>query len=85
MFNSKNFSVMAYANGFTMLNYTTTDSLATVKAANYFNSASSFVKKGDMVLLNADTDATLSSAILSISGNADSVVSVSQIAPYIAQ
>ena len=34
-FNSKNFSVMAYANGFTLWNYQTPDTLETVTAVSY--------------------------------------------------
>ena len=35
-FNSKNFSVMAYANGFTLWNYTTPDALTDVNTAGYY-------------------------------------------------
>ena len=43
-FNSKNFSVMAYANGFTLWNYQTPDTLETVTASGYFNEASAFAR-----------------------------------------
>lgn len=54
-YNSKNFSVMAYANGFTLWNYATSDTLAVVKGSGYFNEIAPFARVGDMVLVNADT------------------------------
>lgn len=58
-FNSKNFSVMAYANGFTLWNYQTPDTLETVTASGYFNEASAFARKGDMILTVANNSAAV--------------------------
>lgn len=38
-FNSKNLSVLAYANGFTLWHYATIDAAAVVDSGGYFNAA----------------------------------------------
>lgn len=74
-FNSKNFSVMAYANGFTLWNYQTPDTLETVTASGYFNEASAFARKGDMILTVANNSAAVAPAILVVSDLAAGSVS----------
>lgn len=81
-YNSKNFSVMAYANGFTLWNYTTEDSLSAIKAAGYFNEIAPFARPGDMVLVNADTESTPQPAILSVASVSADSVTVAVVAPY---
>ena len=61
---SKDLSVLAYANGFTLWHYTTTDSsLPSVMETStgtqvnpYFNPASDMVRAGDLILANIDTN-----------------------------
>ena len=55
---SKNLSVLAYANGFTLWHYTTPDTAAAVDTAGYFNSASEMLRVGDMILANVETEGT---------------------------
>ncbi len=76
-FMSKDFSVIAYANGFTLWNYTTKDTLDTVKGANYFNDIAPFARIGDMILTVANNQSTIAPAILAVTAIADGVVSVS--------
>lgn len=84
-FNSKDFSVMAYANGFTLWSYSTADTLATVKADAYFNTVSPFARKGDMIMITAGMDSTIESDILSIkSVSADEVVAGSVVSTTVA-
>lgn len=78
-FNNKNFSVMAYANGFTLWNYQTEDTLAAVKADNYFNDIAAFARPGDMIIIIADNASTLAPAIMFVTANADGVVTVSEL------
>lgn len=78
--NNKNFSVMAYANGFTLWNYTTEDTLSTVKAANYFNEVAAFARKGDMILVVAGKS-PLAASVLFVKDIADGVVTVADIIP----
>lgn len=80
-FNSKNFSVMAYANGFTLWNYQTPDTLETVTASGYFNEASAFARKGDMILTVANNSAAVAPAILVVSDIAAGSVTVAGVIP----
>lgn len=75
-YKSRDLSVIAYANGFTLWHYTTTDSAAAVATAGYFNDASDMLRVGDMVLANTDTDGTLASGILHVSANSAGTVDV---------
>jgi hypothetical protein len=73
-FKSRNLSVLAYANGFTLWHYTTPDPAADVDTAGYFNAAADMVRVGDMVLANVDTDGAPASGIFLINANAAGVV-----------
>jgi hypothetical protein len=73
-FKSRNLSVLAYANGFTLWHYTTPDPAADVDTAGYFNDAADMVRVGDMVLANVDTDGAPASGIFLINANAAGVV-----------
>ncbi len=75
-FLSKDLSVLAYANGFTLWHYTTIDTAITVDTAGYFNTASDMVRIGDMVMANTDTDGTPGSGIFLVNANAAGVVDV---------
>jgi len=75
-FQSKNLSVLAYANGFTLWHYTPQDAAANVDTAGYFNGAAEMVRVGDMILANADTDGTPTSGIFLVNANAAGVVDV---------
>lgn len=73
-FKSKDLSVLAYANGFTLWHYTTVDTADQVDADGYFNGASDMVRVGDMIMANADTDGTPQSGILLVNANSGGVV-----------
>lgn len=73
-FQSKNLSVLAYANGFTLWHYTTADAAATIDTAGYFNGASDMVRVGDMVLANVDTGGSPAAGIFLINANAGGTV-----------
>ena len=66
---SKNLSVLAYANGFTLWHYTTPDTAATVDTAGYFNSASEMLRVGDMILANVESEGAMKAGIFLV--NAD--------------
>ena len=78
-YNNKNFSVMAYANGFTLWNFQTADALTAVKGSGYFNESAPFIRKGDMILAMAGTSGTLAPAILYVGNVADGVVTVADV------
>lgn len=75
-FQSKNLSVLAYANGFTLWHYTTPDASAVVDTAGYFNSVADMVRVGDIVVANTATETTPSGGLFLISANAGGVVDV---------
>lgn len=54
-FQSKDLSMLAYANGFTLWHYTTPDAATSICTAGYFNGASDLLRIGDMVLANTGT------------------------------
>lgn len=59
-YDKHNLSVLAYANGFTLWHYTTTDAATTVDNVGYFNNASEMLRVGDMLLLNCGDKTTIS-------------------------
>jgi len=73
---SRDLSVIAYANGFTLWHYTTQDAATVVDTAGYFNDAADMLRVGDMILANTDTDGTLTSGILHVSENTGTQVDV---------
>jgi hypothetical protein len=75
-FQSKDLSVLAYANGFTLWHYASIDTGAVVDTSGYFNDAADMVRIGDMLLANVDTDGTPASGIYLVNANAAGVVDV---------
>lgn len=75
-FKSKDLSVLAYANGFTLWHYTTVDAAADVDTAGYFNDASDMLRVGDMLFANVDTDGTPAGGIFYVNANASGTVDV---------
>lgn len=75
-FQTKDLSVLAYANGFTLWHYTTIDLATDVDTAGYFSNASDMLRVGDMIMANSDTDGTPSSGIFLVNANAAGVVDV---------
>lgn len=78
-FKSKDLSVLAYANGFTLWHYTTVDTLPEVKAAGYFNPSTDMVRAGDMLHVNADTDATVQGGFILVDHNRAGVVGIADL------
>jgi hypothetical protein len=54
-FHSKDLSVLAYANGFTLWHYTSADSGAAVSGGGYFNAAADMINTGDLMVLTTST------------------------------
>ena len=76
---SKNLSVLAYANGFTLWHYTTPDTAAAVDTAGYFNTAAEMLRIGDMILANVETGGAMKGGIFLVNANAGGVVDVADI------
>ncbi|CAK0744756.1 conserved hypothetical protein [uncultured Gammaproteobacteria bacterium] len=77
---SKDMSVLAYANGFTLWHYATADVVATVEGAGYFNLATDMVRPGDIVLTNSSTGSTPVANIHTVATNAAGVVGLAKVA-----
>ena len=71
---SKDLSVLAYANNFTLWHYTTIDSAVT--GAGYFNSAASMLRVNDLIIANLDTDGTPSTVFYIVTGNMGTTVTI---------
>lgn len=78
-FKSKDLSVLAYANGFTLWHYTTADLAADVDTAGYFSTASDMLRVGDMIMSNIDTDGTPQAGILLVASNSGGAVDVANL------
>jgi hypothetical protein len=80
-YDPKNLSVLAYANGFTLWHYTTSDTGTVADNAGYFNGAAEMVRVGDMILANVDTDGTPGAGIFLVNDNAGGSVDVANLTP----
>ncbi|HLO77112.1 MAG TPA: hypothetical protein VK196_11720 [Magnetospirillum sp.] len=78
-YQSKDLSVLAYANGFTLWHYTTVDTALTVDSTGYFNAAADMLRAGDIVIANVDTDGTPKAGLFVVSTAAGGVVDVNDI------
>lgn len=73
---SKNLSVLAYANGFTLWHYTTPDVSTDVDTTGYFNAAADMLRLGDIIMANTDTAGTTATGLFVVRQNAAGVVDV---------
>jgi len=73
---SKDLSVLAYANGFTLWHYTTLDLATVVDTTGYFNDASDMLRVGDIVVANVDTAGTPGGGMFLVNANATGIVDV---------
>lgn len=71
---------MAYANGFTLWNYQTTDTLSAVKTEGYFDEVAPFARKGDMIIAVASAEGIIEPAILFVGTASSDAVSVVEVA-----
>lgn len=75
-YQSKDLSVLAYANGFTLWHYTTADIATVVDAAGYFNAASTMLRVGDIIVANVDTASAPKGGLFLVSANSGGEVDV---------
>jgi hypothetical protein len=75
-YNSQNLSVLAYANGFTLWHYKTTDAAVDVDNTGYFNSAVLMLRVGDFILANCSTGGTPENGLFVVRSNTGSAVDV---------
>ncbi|MBL4693563.1 MAG: hypothetical protein JKY92_09575 [Magnetovibrio sp.] len=73
---SKDLSVLAYANGFTLWHYSTLDIATVVDTAGYFNDAADMLRVGDIVVANVDTAGVPGGGMFLVNANALGIVDV---------
>lgn len=80
-FQTKDLSVLAYANGFTLWHYTTADpAVALTKAGpGYFDPAYAMLRTGDIILANARADGRPSAAMLMVAGNESEEIAITEL------
>ena len=78
-YQSKDLSVLAYANGLTLWHYTTTDLAADVDTAGYFNDAADMLRVGDMLMANVDTDGSPVAGLYLVNANSGGTVDVADL------
>jgi outer membrane protein assembly factor BamB len=78
---TRNLSALAYANGFTLWHYRTSDTMADVSVTGYFNPAASMLRVGDFVIANAGIGVVPTHGLLVVRGNANGVVDLSDVTP----
>ncbi len=78
-YQSKDLSVLAYANGFTLWHYVTADAAADVDTAGYFNPAVDMLRAGDIVIANVETGGTPKAGLFFVSQAAAGVVDVNDL------
>jgi hypothetical protein len=59
MFENKNLSVIAYANGFTLWHYSSQETLEELYKENYFKKIFDLAATGDIVILNGSDGAAI--------------------------
>jgi hypothetical protein len=75
-YQSKDLSVLAYANGFTLWHYATQDAAAAVDSAGYFNAAADMLRAGDIIIANVETSAAPKAGLFLVSQAAAGAVDV---------
>lgn len=75
---SKDLSVLAYANGFTLWHYVTADAATVVDGAGYFNAATDMLRAGDMILANANGG----NGVFVVATNTGGEVDVTNLTPF---
>ncbi|MGE5515321.1 MAG: hypothetical protein ACM31D_05815 [Bacteroidota bacterium] len=75
-YQSKDLSVLAYANGFTLWHYGTADAAATVDSTGYFNAAADMLRAGDIIIANVDTASAAKAGLFLVSKATAGVVDV---------
>ncbi|MCA3263005.1 MAG: hypothetical protein ING44_13765 [Telmatospirillum sp.] len=81
-FEVKNLSVLAYANGFTLWHYTTSDAAAAVDNVGYFNAASDMLHVGDMMLANVATAGSPQNGVFAVVSVANGVVDLANMTVF---
>ena len=78
-YSPNNLSVLGYANGFTLWHYTTTDTLKDFTDSGYFNKAADMLRVGDMIMVNVETNSTVTAGVFFVSYNTSGIVEITSL------
>jgi len=81
-YSNENLSVLAYSNSFTLWHYKSEDLGTEIIADSYFDEANEMLRKGDMVLVNADIDGTPKNGVIVITESTNGVVKTSALVAF---
>lgn len=75
-YDASNLSVLAYANNFTLWHYSSTDAMATIAAANYFNKSVDMMRVNDLIVINSAIGGTPVTKFYIVTGNTGTAVAI---------
>lgn len=83
-YQSRDLSVLAYANGFTLWCYNPDngDGIEAIRAAYYFDAAADMLRVGDIVLVSLTGGEKVAADMLHVCGNESGVVDVETMSPH---
>ena len=81
-YRSQDLSALAYANGFTLWHYRTSDSAADVDNARYFDAAGRMLRVGDFIMLCAGVEGVSSYGVCVVASNANGSVDVTNLTAF---
>jgi hypothetical protein len=81
-YDPSNLSALAYANGFTLWHYKTTDLDTEVDDSGYFDEAANMLRVGDFIFANTDTDGSPVHGVFAVLSNSGGVVDVSDLTGF---
>jgi len=84
-YQSKDLSVLAYANGFTSWHYRTSDDAGEVLKPGYFNGASDLIRWGDMVMVNCIDGGFCGGGILIVTTSNLGSVTTQAVSPFVSK
>lgn len=81
-YDPNNLSALAYANGFTLWHYRTSDLAVSVDTVGYFNDAAAMLRAGDFIVANTNTGGTVLSGVFVVKSNTGTVVDTANILDF---
>lgn len=81
-YNPTDLSAIAYANGFTLWHYRTSDEAAEIDNVGYFNPAGRMLRVGDFIFVNAGIGVSPTNGVFVVVSSADGNVDVTNLTSF---
>lgn len=81
-YNAAGLGALSYSNGFTLWHYRSTDLIAEVDNAGYFNQATKMLRVGDFVFVHAGVGSTPTFGLVVVAANQNGEVDVSNVTAF---